>query len=417
MGFKESAIISALATCKNNVDTTLEALFKQGDTVIEIPIPPQKSFSDQDIAAITVMGFTKKQAINALENTNNIDDAITLLLEGNVVEDELISYDDETEKEISQLLPSAGEELPIDAHSLISKSKTNFFLGIISHLRSRLANYCRYCMICHIKHSCRSEKPVVCCNPLCIFRYSEILPPEKKEKIKQVDRITICPFIDCLNNVRDNDTNLSILAALSDNVAVDDDGNTSEALLEMHAHRYLPNDQIVYFIEEGVKRNNVKIAKIENILKPELVVRFERRWNQLKGTRGEALAQPKIAYHGTAEANINSILERGLLVPGMGEGGDVRHATDNGWWGKGIYLAPDPGLSIGYCRGGSKLLICSVLMGKTFDVTNRLDGQGVTPGYDSHTACNGSEWVIFDPSQVLPCYLISFGNQNNIPTY
>jgi len=265
-------------------------------------------------------------------------------------------------------------------------------------------------MICHIKHSCRSEKPVVCCNPLCIFRYSEILPPEKKEKIRKVDRITICPFIDCLNNVRDNDMNLSILSALSDNVEMDD-GNNQEALLQMHAHRYLPNDQIIHFIEDGVKRNNVKIAKIENILKPELVVKFERRWNQLKSSRGDKLAQPQIAYHGTAEQNIDSILERGLLVPGMGEGGDVKHATDNGWWGKGIYLAPDPGLSIGYCRGGSKLLICSVLMGKTFTVNSRIDGQGLSAGFDSHTACNGTEWVIFDPNQVLPCYLISFGNK------
>jgi len=232
-------------------------------------------------------------------------------------------------------------------------------------------------------------------------------------KIQKVDRITICPFIDCLNNVRDNNANLSIIAGLSNNVAMDE-GNNQEALLEMHAHRYLPNDQIVHFIEEGVKRNNVKISKIENILKPELVVRFERRWNKLKSQRGEALAQPQIGYHGTAETNINSILERGLLVPGIGEGQDVTHATDNGWWGKGIYLSPDPSLSIGYCRGGSKLLICSVLMGKTFNVNTRIDGQGLKDGYDSHTAESGAEWVIFDPGQVLPCYLISFGNNNNL---
>jgi len=265
-------------------------------------------------------------------------------------------------------------------------------------------------MICHIKHSCKSEKPVVCCNPLCIFRYSEILPAEKKIKMQQLDRVTICPFIDCLNNVRDNNSNLSILAALSDTVALEE-GNNQEALLEMHAHRYLPNEQIIQFIDEGVKRSDVKIAKIENILKPELVVRFERRWNQLKAQRGDVLAQPQIAYHGTAETNINSILERGLLVPGVGEGHDVTHATDNGWWGKGIYLSPDPFLSIGYCRGGSKLLICSVLMGNTFTVNQRIDGQGLMAGYDSHTAEAGKEWVIFDPSQVLPCYLIAFGNQ------
>jgi hypothetical protein len=69
----------------------------------------------------------------------------------------------------------------------------------------------------------------------------------------------------------------------------------------------------------------------------------------------------EIAYHGTAEANINSILEKGLLVPGKGAGmnyskfmcflcsflgKDIGHATDTGWWGGGIYLSPDHNLSM-----------------------------------------------------------------------
>jgi len=267
----------------------------------------------------------------------------------------------------------------------------------------------RYCMICHIQHACKSDKPVVCCNPLCIFRYSELLPQEKKDKIKEVDRITICPFTNCYGNVRNNDVNQAILSAMSNNIDMEE-GTNQEALLEMHAHRYLPNDLVVDFIENGVKRNNVKLAKIENVLKPELVARYETRWNALKASRGEVLARPKIAYHGTSEANLTSILERGLLVPGQGEGKDVKHATDNGWWGGGIYLSPDAGLSIGYCRGGKRLLICSVLMGKPYTVTQRMDGKGLQEGHDSHIACNGTEWVIFDPAQVLPCYQISFAN-------
>jgi len=225
--------------------------------------------------------------------------------------------------------------------------------------------------------------------------------------MNEVDQITICPFTNCFGNVRNNDVNQSILAAMSKNIDMEE-GTNQEALLEMHAHRYLPNDQVIDFIENGVKRNNVKLAKIENVLKPELVARYETRWNALKAKRGEELARPKIAYHGTAEANITSILERGLLVPGHGEGKDVKHATDNGWWGGGIYMSPDAGLSIGYCRGGKRLLICSVLMGKPYTVTQRMDGKGLQDGHDSHIACNGSEWVIFDPAQVLPCYLISF---------
>jgi hypothetical protein len=51
------------------------------------------------------------------------------------------------------------------------------------------------------------------------------------------------------------------------------------------------------------------------------------------------------------------------LVPTHALGKNVTHATDTGYWGLGIYLAPNSSLSLSYCRGGRKLLICGVLMG------------------------------------------------------
>lgn len=48
----------------------------------------------------------------------------------------------------------------------------------------------------------------------------------------------------------------------------------------------------------------------------------------------------------------------------------------------------------------------SILLGKPKDITHRIDGQPCTPGYDSHIAQGGNEWVLFDEAQVLPCYLI-----------
>lgn len=47
------------------------------------------------------------------------------------------------------------------------------------------------------------------------------------------------------------------------------------------------------------------------MLKPELVVEFEAAWANLRQKRGEEVARPQMAYHGTAENNINSILEKG----------------------------------------------------------------------------------------------------------
>jgi hypothetical protein len=98
-------------------------------------------------------------------------------------------------------------------------------------------------------------------------------------------------------------------------------------------------------------------------------------------------------------------------------------------------------LTCAYDTGGKKLLICSVLMGKTFQCTNLIHGADLQDGHDSHTApgtqasdpleslfplsllaltrlClvvadvkGGQEWVIFNPAQVLPCYLVSLGQQ------
>lgn len=53
----------------------------------------------------------------------------------------------------------------------------------------------------------------------------------------------------------------------------------------------------------------------------------------------------------------------GLIVPGQF---GVKHATDAGFYGRGIYLSPNPAMSISYCRGGGKLLVCSVIMGRTY---------------------------------------------------
>jgi len=106
----------------------------------------------------------------------------------------------------------------------------------------------QYCMICHKMHQCQSSKPVVCCNPLCIFRYSDLLPQNKKEKMRQVDRITICPFTSCEKEIRE-DANAAVLAALGDNINILHEQN-QQNMLEMYAHRYLPNLEVIEFIEK-----------------------------------------------------------------------------------------------------------------------------------------------------------------------
>jgi RNA:NAD 2'-phosphotransferase (TPT1/KptA family) len=54
------------------------------------------------------------------------------------------------------------------------------------------------------------------------------------------------------------------------------------------------------------------------------VNRFEVKWEEMKRELGKV--EPKLAYHGTADANIPSILQKGLLVPEKDNNG-VTHAT------------------------------------------------------------------------------------------
>eukprot|EP01124_Arcella_intermedia_P014927 TRINITY_DN21480_c0_g1_i1.p1 TRINITY_DN21480_c0_g1~~TRINITY_DN21480_c0_g1_i1.p1 ORF type:complete len:962 (-),score=266.88 TRINITY_DN21480_c0_g1_i1:38-2923(-) len=398
MGFKKDSVEKALKDCNMNKQKAIDALLKMGPSATE---PPPVKVPDELLVQLTSMGFEPNDATKALIDSNMDFDVAYVLL---ISQQEQIASN---QKQTTNKPKSTEVYQPDDYNSVLCSSNTNLFLGVSSYVRMRLAAYMQFCMICHKKHRCHSEKPIVCCNPLCIFRYSDLLPDSKKERIRQLSRITICPFKSCESSGDYIDTDTAILATISNNV---DFGvpNNQQNMLDMYAHRYLPNKEVIDFIEKGVKTHNKQIVSIENVLKPELVIAYEKAWERLKKSRPATESTPHIAYHGTSADRIDSILEKGLLVPGKGLGKNVTHSTDTGWWGGGIYLSPNPGLSIAYMRTGNKLLMCSVLMGKRFQCTVQIHGADLKEGYDSHMDPSGNEWIIFDPGQVLPCYLITF---------
>ena len=53
----------------------------------------------------------------------------------------------------------------------------------------------------------------------------------------------------------------------------------------------------------------------------------------------------------------------------------------------------------------------AVLCGRVFNCTERRDGGILEPGFDSHAAENGSEWVLFESNQILPLFVTD--NRNN----
>jgi len=174
----------------------------------------------------------------------------------------------------------------------------------------------------------------------------------------------------------------------------------------MHRHKYLPQSQLVEFITK-MATNGVTARKVENIIKADLVPRFERKWQEMRQKYPDLDIEPILAWHGTSDHSIEGILKDGLLVPGK-DGNSVGHLNDSGWWGKGIYVSPTASYSLSYMRGNRGLFLVSVLLGKTKELHSheRMDGRTALEGYDTHIAENGYEYVLFDEAQVLPCYLI-----------
>uniref|UniRef100_A0A6B2L129 PARP catalytic domain-containing protein n=1 Tax=Arcella intermedia TaxID=1963864 RepID=A0A6B2L129_9EUKA len=307
----------------------------------------------------------------------------------------------------------------------ISKSgqELNFGIGLVASVRKRLRNFNNYCIICHVKHSCErtSGRPVVCCEPLCLFRYSDLRVAEHLEECE------VCPFLGCSaqDDILDDNHAVKLLYPEEEKQA----GIPLKKLAEMHRHKYLPQAEFKQFVDSmgasGVRAKKVEnilkadlvprfenilkadlVPRFENILKADLVPRFEKKWQELRTKYPDMKIEPVLCWHGTSDASIEGIRKLGLLVPGKNN--SVGHSNDSGWWGKGIYVSPIASYSMSYMRGNKGMFLVSVLMGKscTLGSHERMDGQPARPGFDSHIAENGREYILFDEGQVLPCYLI-----------
>ena len=97
-----------------------------------------------------------------------------------------------------------------------------------------------------------------------------------------------------------------------------------------------------------------------------------------KGTRATPLA---IVYHGTSRSNFRAIMEGNLKVP---DGRTVRHVTDDGFFGRGIYTTTDPRLAFAYAKDAI-VFACLALPGRQYKATQKRDrGVPKKAGYDSH---------------------------------
>lgn len=157
----------------------------------------------------------------------------------------------------------------------------------------------------------------------------------------------------------------------------------------------------------------VTIKNVETIMRPDLLWRFKKYHEMLKGKYGTQSKYCKIevAFHGTRIDRLYNIIERGLIIPNSDNGLDA--FTCGARYGNGIYLSPDAGFSMHYCRGDTCLLVCAVLPGKKYVCKQNSWNSNLTSGHDSHVSSDNTELILFDEAQILPCVVIHYDNESN----
>ena len=119
-------------------------------------------------------------------------------------------------------------------------------------------------------------------------------------------------------------------------------------------------------------------------------------------------------FHGTDNAGVEGITTNGFRLPQIA-----------GMYGAGVYFATDSSKSAQeiYTKGSKKLLLCKVLLGKSLNLKKSDKTMNIQKlrqkGYDSiyaprHTAVQNDEYVVFNPDQALPIYIIHY-DYNKVP--
>jgi len=145
---------------------------------------------------------------------------------------------------------------------------------------------------------------------------------------------------------------------------------------------------------------NVKY--VEYVVNPPLVKAFERKRLEIATNMEWEDSKPILAFHGTAEDNIDNICKYNFDFSRIGSS-----SGDRGFYGEGIYFSEYASYSMAYA-GCNKILLCKVLIGRAYTMASIQTGAPQVDGYDSHVSPDGKEIVIFSPDQILPCYVIHF---------
>ena len=138
------------------------------------------------------------------------------------------------------------------------------------------------------------------------------------------------------------------------------------------------------------------------------------------------LARPTVTFHGAPRHVMSSIVRYGFVLPGssIGKAGPQLRVRCGSSFGRGIYSSPDLMYASAYTQyqhgsttrisrpadvPGFRIVICAALMGRALHVS-RDEAHGVDgllgEGAHSHISPSKLEYIIFDPAQIIPCYVL-----------
>ncbi|KAH8824280.1 hypothetical protein DL96DRAFT_1613584 [Flagelloscypha sp. PMI_526] len=172
--------------------------------------------------------------------------------------------------------------------------------------------------------------------------------------------------------------------------------------------------------KEICDRFSFKIKRFHWIVNHELEKRFDRAVRHLEYITGKKWPE-KMLFHGTASQNIDLILKGGFRIGGV-DGHPMSHGSASG---RGVYLATNPAVSMGYCTPEqdtttNRIFCCRVVPGRT---TKSLQYSNKVPpstelGHENYECYNpgpNDVHVVRYTSLILPCYMIEFERTNVFP--
>lgn len=131
----------------------------------------------------------------------------------------------------------------------------------------------------------------------------------------------------------------------------------------------------------------------------------------------QEILRQSITFHGTPRHNVSSIVQYGFKLPGTTVEDLMIVSPRSGiaFQNPGIYSSPESFFALSFAQAGAlptsaaerpglRLFICATLMGRCY--TGPHVHSSLRSGFDSHMTDSGLEYIVHDPAQVLPCFVV-----------